>query len=650
VLRRQADPCSPPPCGPGTTCSAQAGNAICRCQPGFSPNPDTITGCKPECQRDPDCRMGFQCRSSRCAKRPDPCQPSPCGRGATCTVNSAGHTSPADLSPADYIFCISAGNAICQCEPGLVPKPDTITGCGPECVADFECRGGFVCLERRCTERPDPCLPSPCGPGAVCMVTGSGNAICRCEPGLIPKPDTITGCGPECVTDPDCRGGLVCRDQQCVEKPDPCLPSPCGPGAECTVNRAGNAICRCQPGLIPNPDTISGCKPECVRDPDCRQGFVCTNQKCVEKPDPCVPSPCGPGTVCTVNFAGNPICRCEPGLIPKPDTITGCGPECVRDPDCQQGYVCQSQRCVEKPDPCDPSPCGPNTECEVGRAGNPICRCLPTYIPQPDTITGCGRECERDPDCRQGMVCASYRCQPRPDPCLPSPCGPNTQCNENRQGNPVCTCLEGFQPQPDTITGCGRVEARTPPPDPCLPSPCGPNTRCDVNRQGNAVCTCLPGHSPMPDTIQGCERIDPCQNNGPCGTNAECLARGDRADCQCLPGHQGDPYVACRRGECQYDPDCPTTRACRDYKCIDPCPGSCGLGASCQVRGPGEEESSPGPDPPPRLLLPGRLQRGPHGRLRAGHCHRWGEGGGDIRCVQGRATPRPLDQSPGTPW
>ena len=84
----------------------------------------------------------------------------------------------------------------------------------------------------------------------------------------------------------------------------PCDPSPCGPGAECTLTRSGNAICRCQPGLIPNPDTItggssaqprlrslqcnvdvSGCKPECVRDPDCNRGFICQNQKCVEEPD-----------------------------------------------------------------------------------------------------------------------------------------------------------------------------------------------------------------------------------------------------------------------------------------------------------------------------------------------------------------------------
>ena len=81
-------------------------------------------------------------------------------------------------------------------------------------------------------------------------------------------------------------------------------------------------------------------------------------------------------------LSGNPICRCEPGLIPKPDTITGCGPECVRDPDCQQGNVCQSQRCVPRPDPCQPSPCGPNTECMENRqvSGHNTSSCILTLI------------------------------------------------------------------------------------------------------------------------------------------------------------------------------------------------------------------------------------------------------------------------------
>ena len=66
--------------------------------------------------------------------------------------------------------------------------------------------------------------------------------------------------------------------------------------------------------------------------------------------------------------------RCEPGLIPNPDTITGCKPECIRDPDCSSGYVCENQRCIEKPDPCDPSPCGPGARCMTNGNGNAICR------------------------------------------------------------------------------------------------------------------------------------------------------------------------------------------------------------------------------------------------------------------------------------
>ena len=110
-----------------------------------------------------------------------------------------------------------------------------------------------------------------------------------------------------------------------------------------------------------------------------------------------------------VSITGNPICRCEPGLVPKPDTITGCGPECVQDPDCQFDYVCQSQRCVPRPDPCDPSPCGPNTMCMENQQGNPICRCLAGFIPMPDTISGCKRECEVDRDCGPGNICDNYR-------------------------------------------------------------------------------------------------------------------------------------------------------------------------------------------------------------------------------------------------
>jgi len=366
----------------------------------------------------------------RSTRRPtNPCVPSPCGPGAICTVNNVG-------------------NAICNCEPGLIPKPDTITGCGPECTTDRECRSGQVCLNQRCVDEPDPCNPSPCGPGARCSAPKQGNRyanpICRCEPGLIPNPDTITGCKPECVRDPDCSTGYVCENQRCIEKPDPCDPSPCGPGARCMTNGNGNAICRCEPGLIPKPDTITGCGPECVIDPDCPGDYVCESQKCIPRPDPCVPSPCGPGARCTVGPSGNPICRCEPGLIPNPDTITGCKPECVRDPDCPgRDYICENQKCVLKPDPCDPSPCGPGTRCMSNKLGNPICRCLQGLIPKPDTITGCGPECERDPDCKTGYICQNQKCVEAPDPCDPNPCGPGAICTPQGISGFTCKCPSG---------------------------------------------------------------------------------------------------------------------------------------------------------------------------------------------------------------
>ena len=78
------------------------------------------------------------------------------------------------------------------------------------------------------------------------------------------------------------------------------------------------------------------------------------------------------------------------------------------------------------------------------------------------------------------------------------------------------------------------------------------------------------------------EVIDPC-NPSPCGTNAFCTDRNRAAACQCNPETFGDPYVACRP-ECVVNSDCPSNKACQRNKCVDPCPGTCGINAQCDVR------------------------------------------------------------------
>jgi len=299
--------------------------------------------------------------------------------------------------------------------------------------------------------RRNPCDPNPCGPGSMC-IPQEGEPTCKCPEGMIPNPTPQQGCIVPNPCDPNpCGRDAMCIPQEgrpfckCPEglvpdpspeiqcsRPDPCDPSPCGPGTTCSPNIDGNPICRCLPGLVPKPDTITGCGPECVIDPDCEYGHVCRNQKCVERPDPCNPSPCGPGTTCTANSDGNPICRCLPGLVPKPDTITGCGPECVIDPDCQYGYICQQQKCIEKPDPCDPNPCGPGAE---ARPLGDTCQCTCPPGTVGDGQTGCNRgECLVDDDCHVSKACDNYFCV---DPCQTGTCRATDFCRVMNH-RPIC--------------------------------------------------------------------------------------------------------------------------------------------------------------------------------------------------------------------
>lgn len=67
----------------------------------------------------------------------------------------------------------------------------------------------------------------------------------------------------------------------------------------------------------------------------------------------------------------------------------------------------------------------------------------------------------------------------------------------------------------------------------------------------------------------------------PCGANSECKFIGDSPACSCLPTYIGAPPNC--RPECSINSECPANRACMNQKCVDPCPGSCGLNTQCTV-------------------------------------------------------------------
>lgn len=74
--------------------------------------------------------------------------------------------------------------------------------------------------------------------------------------------------------------------------------------------------------------------------------------------------------------------------------------------------------------------------------------------------------------------------------------------------------------------------------------------------------------------------MDPCSPS-PCGPYSICREVNKYAVCSCHPNCIGTP-PSCRP-ECMISSECALNLACINQKCLDPCPGTCGISARCQV-------------------------------------------------------------------
>lgn len=181
--------------------------------------------------------------------------------------------------------------------------------------------------------------------------------------------------------------------------------------------------------------------------------------------------------------------------------------------------------------PCVPSPCGPNSQCRVINE-SPSCSCLPEFTGTPPN---CRPECVTNNECSFNLACINNKCK---DPCT-GICGSNAECKVVSH-TPNCICFSGYQGDP--FVGC----------------------------------------SPILQPVIS-DSINPCIPT-PCGANAICRERNGAGSCACIPEYIGNPYEGCRP-ECVVNSDCVINKACTRNKCIDPCPGTCGQFATCQVIG-----------------------------------------------------------------
>lgn len=216
----------------------------------------------------------------------------------------------------------------------------------------------------------------------------------------------------------------------------PCNPSPCGLNSQCReINN--QAVCSCLVGYIGAPPN---CRPECVTSYECASNQACVNQKCI---DPC-PGTCGIEAKCQV-INHNPICSCPPTYSGDPfiycSRIGKTVVVFIKDTMTTQLIAVLPPPPPENP--CIPSPCGPNSQCDV--TGDTYkCRCVPEFVGSPPN---CRPECLINNECPNNLACISQKCR---DPC-PGSCGidaecsvvlhvPNCVCRQNYEGDPLRAC------------------------------------------------------------------------------------------------------------------------------------------------------------------------------------------------------------------
>lgn len=92
--------------------------------------------------------------------------------------------------------------------------------------------------------------------------------------------------------------------------------------------------------------------------------------------------------------------------------------------------------------PCQPSPCGPYSQCRTDSNNLAICSCQPNYLGSPPY---CKPECTINADCSNDLACENQKCK---NPCLGA-CGYSAQCRVfNHNAN--CFCPDGMTGDPFT--------------------------------------------------------------------------------------------------------------------------------------------------------------------------------------------------------
>lgn len=294
--------------------------------------------------------------------------------------------------------------------------------------------------------------------------------------------------------------------------------------------------------------------------PECAESEDFVNGECV---DACIArAPCGENAICK-QIDGRLFCQCNRGYSGNP--LESC--------------FKHDEKC-----PCDPNPCGPNSECvEKDEAIGPHCKCNPKFY---DFPPNCREGCESHDDCASDEFCKTRenRCVKI---CDSSQCGENAKCRPDKERlKSFCSCLDGFIPEKNV--GCREKTADDfEPPidfikeivtDPCGEK-CGRNAYCGSDNE----CVCTQGYEGDPHKqcklITTSTTLDICNPN-PCGPYSMCNVIEDNLNCSCVDGFGTAPFCSA----CYSSASCGQEMLCVGGKCVENiCDPFCGENAGCNV-------------------------------------------------------------------
>lgn len=269
--------------------------------------------------------------------------------------------------------------------------------------------------------------------------------------------------------------------------------------------------------------------------------------------------------------------------MPSPPSTNIVG--CSSDYECADDQVCQNRQCIIA---CRANnPCALNANC-ISKSHRANCECPPGF--EGDAFVRCEPEgCRTHQDCPFNRVCMARKCV---NPCVyENRCAPNALCIPTNHAA-VCRCPDDL-PRGNPSSLCEKLDVQVAPPEctqdfecerdlacisekcvnPCREiAPCDSSAICKVINSvpvRTMMCVCpdnwAPDESGRCQPIQqslpppGCASDSECPSteacvNGvcrdpcDCGRNAQCYVQNHRAVCTCKEGHEGNPNIACYPG------------------------------------------------------------------------------------------------------